>query len=358
MQYPRITTGLWFVLAACALPSASLSEDICPAPVYSGQWTAQMVGQVDLEMFLDNIGAYTSSTPASATYDAVVDGSACDGSFVLSLSTSVTTLRMPLTPSADDRYVFAGSTDHNEMTWDMRLRVQASDSMAAGYGALFDGVPDAIVQANNLGLALRYRGNSGGNRPECTCRSQLEKFIATSLDSNRKYRDAYANTEWRKRPVSWPPDQGSIFGMWKQSTYNRVIDLIVLGLPYQEAVDRVLENSNSLGDKKDAPDYLPPETGELATGSDSSGSAAPEYETVMLAQVDSDCNLTLGDAFTDSCFPEIEMEGTLAHEAVHIADCKAGKNRSRIENHAEQEVRAYQAEIDFLENWIPSNCGG
>lgn len=338
------------LVLAVALATAAHAQESCPASVRSGTWDAWVAGTGTGRVTGSNFMSFVQSQPASARGKAQIDTSACDGTFLLQMPRF--SFRMSPTDqgSAGAGQAFSGAAEFQGMGWGVTLQRLGDDRLAGGF-EVNSGIAGVRTSVGVTGLGLQYPERQGETPLACQCRSHLEAFIEEKLRSNRAYRDAFANPAWRQRPASWPP-QDPILEIWYVKTYNRVIDLIVLGQSYQEAVDRVWANSDTAGNPK-GPDYVPASAGGAA-----GGSAAPEYESVQMAFVDDKCQLNLGNAYLDSCYPEIEREGTLIHEGVHVADCKAGLQSGKIHIHANQEVRAYETEIAWLESWVPQNCGG
>ncbi len=347
--------AIYIVFCAVLAPAGHAQEN-CPAAINSGTWDTWLAGTGTGRVTGGNFLNFVQSQPASARGEANIDASACDGSFILQMPNHRFIMEATDPDSAGSGQEFTGNINAQGMNWSMTLQ-RLSDSQLAGGFEAATAAGGISISVGVTGLGVQYQPNLAELPLICHCRAHLESFIEEKLRSNRTYRDAYATEAWRQRPPSWP-QQDPMLEIWYVKTYNRIIDLVVLGHTYQQAVDRVWENSDTAGNPEE-PDYIPPSQGGAgAAATSEQGSGEVEYESVQMAFVDDQCQLHLGDAYLDSCYPEIEREGTLIHEGVHVADCQAGLQSGNIANHAAQEVRAYEAEIAWLEDWLPQNCGG
>lgn len=338
-----------FIVVFAILSPVAYAQENCPAAIRSGTWDTWLAGTGTGRVTGGNFLSFVQSQPASARGEADIDASACDGSFILQMPNH--RFFMEATGAGQE---FKGSVNAQGMNWSMTLQRLSDTQLAGGFEAATVAAGISI-SVGVTGLGMQSQPNLAELPVICHCRTHLGSFIEEKLRSNRAYRDAYANAAWRQRPPSWP-QQDPMLEIWYVKTYNRIIDLVVLGYSYQQAADRVWENSDTAGNPEEL-DYVPPSQGGAGAASEQ-GSGGVEYESVQMAYVDDQCQLHLGDAYLDSCYPEIERDGTLIHEGVHVADCQAGLQSGNVPNHAAQEVRAYEAEITWLEAWLPQNCGG
>ncbi|MCG3267048.1 hypothetical protein [Yoonia sp. I 8.24] len=172
---------------------------------------------------------------------------------------------------------------------------------------------------------------------ECTCKDNLADWIAEQTAAAEKFRSAYANPEYYDRP------DGVAEEHWDAIVYDDVIALMIgQDMTHEEAVKTAVESHFPNGEK-----VVDSESAGLDTG------------TLTAAETDTEtCVITYTDAHRASCYPGLEHEVTVVHEAVHRRACFARGivGSHSIADEGQEEAKAYQAEIDFLNNFIEDNC--
>jgi len=195
---------------------------------------------------------------------------------------------------------------------------------------------------------LAYHGETA-RAPECDCPG-LDNFLAERMAESRAMQALYRNPTYWERPSGWPPPPTGEFetdSLWNGNVYDRVIDAIASGQSYRDAIaalDPRVERTVDLSR---------PQT-EAEAGTRFAGGTNAES-----------CQITLGDAHLDSCFPRIEREQTRVHEGAHEAVClsrRTSLDARYVEfvfeptNKGLDEVAAYQADMDFISTWKSQNC--
>ncbi len=352
------------VLAAMATKAAAQGET-CPAPIRPGEYeTFQTDAMAVVDLMEGGYGMRIVAPVGDRTDSATVSAEACDVGFAIS----------------------AVSQDGIPLEWKMRLQ-DWEDEKGPTYGGTWKSqyvtieMTAVLTDPSTMALRSRLTATAGGGTAraqpiavgrhvaegpvapyECRCKSALQKWIDTRVENAEDMRDLFANMKYRERPDIFPPDDKSKFERkWKPSVYKQVIyTMNGLDVSFDAAAEMVA--------RERWPEEMPTE----GSATDAGGSAAeyhvPDDEeddgtgskTVAYTDMTS-CEPSYGSDYREECFPRIERESTVTHEEVHVETCKDWK--LRISEHpdlhaqADDEVKAYGAEIDFLKNWIPKNCG-
>lgn len=358
----RIATTLVALTTAGA--SAWAQGESCPAPIRPGEYT---VAPTDAMAVGDLIGGGYGMrlvAPADARKDrATVSVEACASGFIISAMSQdgiPFEWKMRLQDwRAENGQTYTGSWKNKFMTIKMdvvltdprTMAMQSHLSATAGGGSV-RAQPVAVGQHVDQGPVEPY---------ECRCRSELQKWIDGRIENARTLRDLFGNMAYRQRPDIFPPDNKAKYDRkWKPSVYKQVIYTMAgLEVSFDEAAELVArerwpeqmpDSQKSAAETGSVSDYYVPEDGE----DDGTGTATVAYTNLA------NCEVTYGAAYRDECFPRIERHSTEVHEGVHVATCLDW--RKRISEHpdlheqADDEVKAYGAEIDFLESWIGDNC--
>jgi hypothetical protein len=355
------------VLAFSGPAQSGANPAQCPVPVMPGKYYQAQTNAMSIMKFYTSKGNFQmpvvpQNTGKPAT---IVVDDPCQNSFRIT----------------------GRSAEGIAMNWEMGLKSwgnshgpEYSGSFSAR-GVTFDieaFVPDPRTVAAQTTITIRAAGNMAQMAPfsigklnqgprtryECGCRPKLEKWIAEKTAEAERLRDLFKNPAYRKRPKALPPDGHGPGSRWKPTVYKDVIYTMAgHGVSFEEAAEAVAwAYWPQEMQKAAASNATSGGAGAAATsgGTGSAGSAGTNTEQVAYTDFAS-CDAHFGDLHQQDCYPALSLEATQLHENVHVANCKAARAQLQdvpdLNKQADGEVEAYSKEMDFLQSWIPNNCG-
>ncbi len=280
----------------------------------------------------------------------------------------LTWLMTPADWTQEDGIVYTGSTTYGKnMTMNAKWvignpsqAVGALEIILKGKGKRARGMPLAFLQS--------VEPDDVPTRYECRCRSHLEAWIDKQVNFSEKMRDAYDNPKYYSRPKGIPEDDPSYeYSNWNTAVYDGIIVAMTKGkMTYEQAVTSSIE--------KYFPNNVPLSEGEETKVAKGLYGAYTNNEFGKPR-----CKINYFDNHRRSCYPSLMHEQIAVHETVHHLLCKKrikdaetvssitgdsvedileGKElrADSMMEHGQEEVTAYNAQIEFLKEFIPKNC--
>ncbi len=340
------------VFALIALPLAASAQDFshCPVPIQPGNWVSVLTDTVStVDLFSGDVGMRLtapldkSGQPWEAKSSCSADGLTISGvspdGFSLEFDMDLADWLAPNGPR------YTGSTNVMGINIDMAIELQSP----------IIGIGQTRITAEELGGRLDARPSSvmyyaDGEESEhyaCGCPEQLDAFLKQRIEMAERTRDAYANPDYRRKP-------GTLSGFrWTIENYNAVIlNIVGQKITHEEAGEK--RNNDLLSSVGQADDNA------------GAGDLIADGTVRVGAWTDSSCKVHDGDANRYGCFPDIQHGEYEVHEAVHVADCEYRRDNNlgepdfyeAVDQHADEEVDAYSAQIVFLLEWPARNCRG
>lgn len=212
----------------------------------------------------------------------------------------------------------------------------------------------AMPLAGSRKIRFTHTPTEPERRPECDC-DELDEYLAQRVAEAEAMSRVYGNPEYWLFPMPLPPRV-----KWDAYMYELVLNGVLKGLSHAQAASEAVAVAT-------APGY-----GANDNAAALSDAAPPGAITNTVT-----CEVTLGKPDPTSRFPAIWMEELTYHESLHAKRCLdiKAQRRDALVEFAEpttrtyaaimndpkeaglEEVRAYQATIEWLKTWKRRNCG-
>ncbi len=350
MKISKPSSLLFCIVAIAPMPSISGEWSQCPAPVVEGRWGIDQSSAALTNAFSPHGTRLLTIPPANETQFVDIAINDCSSNFTLTaLSADGMALVFDMTLEEwidKNGMLYTGSITPFpgftlSTTWAFGNPYEAVGSLDFDMSASDGTARAAPTSYMHLVIPDDDRDDT---RYECNCLSPLQTWINQGITEAKEFRDAYANLEYRNHPRGIPQNKSAQDDNWNSEVYEEVIFAIVgRSMTHADAVKLVADK------------YFPD-----GVSTDTSADSTVNSGTRTAAYTDERCVIHYTESHKSSCYPSIEHEATVIHESLHARLCLAAgisaADDQSVAAIANEEVEAYQAEIDYLERFIAEKC--